>query len=331
VLEEEVLEKIERHTGSRPKQNNVLVMNMGSQESGSLGVQNGGCVIPKMFARQGGFTVGDEITVRRVHPDESTTTHTWNITGIVDLNWHLFTARTGMRGRNGAPFGTLAPVFIHDPEFAGENAVAQFAWFNLEAGAEFEEVDAKFKEVLVETRQTGGDPRGARRETQNIGPPAAFFPGGELRVTLHRREEISEGTSERGAMLVGALARLPFYALILLAAGVVAIVQANIQSRENEFAMLRGIGMTRRQLFKLLSGEVALLLLCGIAASVLFGVCVGWVFTAWTRAWMPFGGLPIQLRIPWMQILKGVALALALGMAYAMIPVALFFRQNRKT
>ena len=329
VLDETLLDNIERLAGSRPKQNNVLVVNFirlpaAANDTGRvLATDAAGCVIPEMFARQGGFAIGDDLTIRRVHPDKRITTHTWKVAGIVDLNWHLFTARSGMRGRNGAPFGTLAPVFISDPGFAtathGGDAVRHlpFAWFNLADGVAFADMDTRFKELLGEVRADLPSP--SVRGGGGAG-------GGEMRVTLHLRDEISEGTSARGAMLVGALARLPFYALILLTVGIVAIVQANIQSRRSEFAMLRGLGMTRRQLVALLCNEVVLLLVCGVAASVVLGICVGWVFTAWTRAWMPFGRLPISLHIPWLLLLKGIALTFALGMGYALIPIAGFMR-----
>ncbi|MCL2104704.1 MAG: ABC transporter permease, partial [Kiritimatiellaeota bacterium] len=352
VLDDPLLAKIERFAGSRPKQNNVLVINRsggilpsravegsrvpsnaieGSRAKGNdirallFSESVGGCVIPEMFARQGGFAVGDDITVRRVQPDGAITRHTWKITGIVELNWHLFTARAGLRGRGGAPFGTLAPVFISDPAFQGppgRPALSSFAWFNLAPGAAFADVDTRFKELLGEIRVQSNTAESSRG-------PSRGGEGGEMRVTLHLRDEISDGTIARGARLVGELARLPFYALILLTVGIVAIVQANIQSRTNEFAMLRGIGMTRKQLFALLCNEVALLLACGVAASVLFGICVGWVFTAWTRAWMPFGGLPIRLHIPWGLLFQGIALTLALGMAYALIPIAGFMSSVR--
>ncbi|MCL1910216.1 MAG: ABC transporter permease [Kiritimatiellaeota bacterium] len=318
VLDESLLEKIETFAGSKLKQNNILVMNLGIENSATFNFQlstfnsREACVIPEMFARQGGFSIGDDITIRRVHPDTSITTHTWKIAGIIDLNWHLFTARAGLRGRNGATFGTLAPVFISDPDFAS-SPLAQFAWFNLAPDANFADVDTKFKENVGQVSDLSGGSK--TRPT--------FY-----RVTLHQRDEISEGTSARGAQLVGALARLPFYALILLTVGMVAIVQANIQSRDAEFAMLRGIGMTRRQLLALLCGEVALLITCAVAASALFGVCVGWVFTAWTRAWMPFGGLPIRLYVPWVLLAKGIALTFGLGMAYALLPIYGFMRRK---
>jgi len=331
VLDETLLDNIERHAGSRPIQNNVLVINFEADGEPSptpaphfkflIPDSPGACIIPAMFARQGGLALGDGITIRRVHPDGSITAHTWIIAGIVELNWHLFTARSGLRGRGGAPFGTLAPVFIRDPGFAGENTPLPFAWFNLAEGVDFADMDTHVKETLSDIRQEG-------RATASPPSRARGGQSGELRVTLHQREEIAEGTSARGVRLVGELARLPFYALILLTVGIVAIVQANIQSRDNEFAMLRGIGMTRRQLFALLCNEVVLLLVCGIAASVLFGICVGWVFTAWTRAWMPFGGLPIRLHIPWPLLGQGIALTLALGMAYALIPITGFMRKK---
>lgn len=332
VLTDDILDKITDFAGIRPLQNNILLFNIANLPrlkfvaGSAAGLEDGGCIIPMMLARQGGFKPGDPITIRRMADEDTEVNHTWRVTGIVDVNWHLFTARAGLRGRSGT-FGTLGPVFVNDPGLpqretwtnrllppgAARGPRFQFAWFNLAPGASFDRVDAAFKTRLAGFRQAMPQPPGRL---------------GELRITLNRRDEIADGTFSHGNELVGELARLPFYSLVLLTVGIVAIVQANIQSRDKEFAMLRGIGMTRRQLFALLCNEVALLLFCGVLLSLLFGLCIGWVFTAWTRAWMPFGGLPIVLHIPWMLLLKGVGLTFGLGLLYSLIPITSFMRRE---
>ena len=77
------------------------------------------------------------------------------------------------------------------------------------------DVDAQFKALLGEIRQGGAQASPPSRARGGAG-------GGEMRVTLHQRDKISEGTAARGVQLVGTLARLPFYALILLTIGIVA-------------------------------------------------------------------------------------------------------------
>lgn len=332
VLADPLLQRIEKISGRKPLQNNVLLINLRTlpknlsyTEGGADGFTSKDCIVPEMFARQGNLSIGDTLTIRRPARDGSISEHSWTIKGIVDLNWHLFTARSGLRGRSGAPFGTLAPVLICDSSFSAPAFTPNppFAWFNLEAGMKFNSVERVFKEIVSNLRKN------QQPEKVRPGEPG---PGGimrgETRLTLQQRDEIADGTMAHGTQLVGELARIPFYALVFLTIGITAVVQANIQSRTEEFALLRRIGMTRRCLLKLLLGEVLLLLISGTIMSLLFGLGIGWVFTAWTRAWMVFGGLPVVLRVPWMQLGEGTLFVMLLGFVYACIPITLFIRKT---
>ncbi len=337
VLDEPILQHLAQTAGTPPSQNNLLVMGLEQIPSTLRGLdgqpltlQGDGCVIPMMFARQGGFKLGDTLTVCKLSHTGELLKRSWTITGITDVNWHLFTARAGLRAREGAPLGTLAPLFVLRStlaDFEADDATrpgpfvqplgrSQFAWFNLKPGADYAAVDATFKQryaALQEQAKPTG--RGAGR------------PSAETRVTLQLRDEIADGTIAHGAELIGALARIPFWSLALLLVGVISIIQANIRTRENEFALLRTIGMTTRQLRAQLLSEAALQLLLGILMSLLFGIIIGWTFTAWTRAWMPFGGLPIVLRIPWALIGQGIGFTLLLGLLYGLLPIYLYTRR----
>ena len=331
VLADSLLRRIEKISGGKPLQNNVLLINLGAlpknlsyTEGGIDGFTSKDCIVPEMFARQGHLSIGDTLTIRRPARDGSISEHSWTIKGIVDLNWHLFTARSGLRGRSGAPFGTLAPVLVCDPSFMAPDFTSNppFAWFNLAAGTEFNSVERAFKEIISGLRKNQAP------EEIRPGPPGPGGMRGETRLTLQQRDEIADGTMAHGAQLIGQLARIPFYALVFLTIGITAVVQANIQSRTEEFALLRRIGMTRRCLLKLLLGEVLLLLISGTIMSLLFGLGIGWVFTAWTRAWMVFGGIPVVLKVPWMLLGEGALFVMLLGFVYACIPITLFIRKT---
>ena len=70
------------------------------------------------------------------------------------------------------------------------------------------------------------------------------------------------------------------------------------------------------------------LILCAVAAllSLLLGLTVGWGFTGWTLAWMPFGGLPTVLVLPWPRLLEGFGLLLAATLAVTPLPICLLIR-----
>jgi putative ABC transport system permease protein len=117
------------------------------------------------------------------------------------------------------------------------------------------------------------------------------------------------------------MARAPFWSLIVLATGMVTLLVAAVRASARELAVMRMVGMTRGQLGRLLLGEALVTALGGVLLSLLSGLCIGWTFTGWTRAWMPFGGLPLTLSIPWPTILRGAGFALALCLAVSLPPI----------
>ena len=147
-------------------------------------------------------------------------------------------------------------------------------------------------------------------------------------VRVHHRDEIEDGTIAHGAQLIGDMARAPFWSLIVLATGIITLLIASFQSAAKEIAVMRAIGMTRSQLGRMLLGEAVLTGLCGIALSLISGFCIGWTFTGWTRAWMSFGGLPVSLSIPWLVILQGVGFALVLCIVMAVLPIVWLVRKQ---
>ena len=84
--------------------------------------------------------------------------------------------------------------------------------------------------------------------------------------------------------------------------------------------------MTRGQMGRFLFAQA--LILCAVSAllALLLGVTVGWGFTGWTLAWMPFGGLPTVLVLPWPRLLEGLALLLAATFVVTLLPIRLLIR-----
>jgi putative ABC transport system permease protein len=273
------------------------------------------CVITAMFARETGLGAGDTLEIkveRRARggtPESSV--QRFRVAGVVDLNWHLVTSRAQMRGRNGASPATMGPVFVSERvarRLSGVADATRFLWLNLSAAY----------------RAKGPLPAGQALEA-DIRKTLAIDDANTVRV--HHRDEIADGTIAHGAQLIGDMARAPFWSLLVLSTGIITLLIASFQASAKENAVMRAVGMTRRQLGMMLLSEALMTGLCGIALSLVTGFCIGWTFTGWTRAWMPFGGLPLSLDIPWLVILQGVGFAFALCVAMAAGPIIWLIRK----
>ncbi|MDR2849894.1 MAG: FtsX-like permease family protein [Verrucomicrobiota bacterium] len=284
------------------------------------------CIITAMFARETGLAIGDTLeiktpppnSIRRGPPPPSpnssllTPLSSFRIVGIVDLNWHLVTSRAQLRGRNGMSGGTMGPVFVNERiarRLSGNADTTCFLWLNLSAAY----------------RAKGPLPAGQALEADIR---QALAMGDANTVRVHHRDEIADGTIAHGAQLIGDMARAPFWSLLVLSTGIITLLIASFQASAQEIAVMRAVGMTRSQLGRMLLGEALMTGFCGIALSLVTGFCIGWTFTGWTRAWMPFGGLPVSLDIPWLVILQGVGFAFTLCVVMSAGPILWLTRKS---
>lgn len=309
---------IGERAGRLPAQNNILLVGT----AGETGV-----TVTEMFARQCRIGVGDTFSVQR--RDAQGTVHTLplTVTAVVRCNWHLVTARAGLRARNGAPFGTLGPVFVGldvaqawDPDQA---ARVRFLWLDELPPAQDTAALYSAGDLLELRLQRAAESDPEPWRGRGFGPGAnAAVPN----AVLHLRDEISEGTLAHSSELLGELARIPLWSLLILSFGFVSLLAANVRAMAGELRTLHAIGMTRGQLGRFLLAQA--LLLCVVAAvlSLLLGLSIGWGFTGWTLAWMPFGGLPTVLVLPWARLAEGLAVLLAATLIVTPLPIAFLVR-----
>ncbi len=311
-------EALAARAGRTPAQNNVLLI-------GTKG--EAGVAVTEMFARQCRLRVGDTFTIQRKDAAGAVHSLPLTITRIVRCNWHLVTARAGLRARNGAPFGTLGPVFVGrdvaaawDPEAA---ARVRFLWVDaLPAASDAEALysAADWLELRLQ-RLAEADPEPWRG--RGVGPGAGVAVPN---AAVHLRDEIAEGTLAHSAELLGGLARIPLWSLVILCFGFVSLLSANVRAMSGELRTLHAVGMTRGQLGRFLLAQALLLCVAAAVLSLALGLSVGWGFTGWTLAWMPFGGLPTVLAVPWGQIGLGAALLFAAALAVTPLPIWLLLR-----
>ncbi len=313
-LHDDDFEAIIARTGLTPAQNNILLLATPGEE---------GVTVTEMFARQCGLREGATFRIQRKEADGAIYTLPLTITHVRKINWHLFTARAGLRARNGAPFGTLGPVFVNDalakqwdPQ---RNATITFLWGDkLTATTDealYTEAQALEDAIQSVVKQTPLEGKGKRRLA--------------AQVSVRLRDEIHAGTLSHSNDLVGALARLPLWSLLILCIGFIPLLTANVRTMEGELRTLHAIGMTQSQMMRYLLAQALLLTLSTIALSLILGIVIGWSFTGWTLAWMPFGGLPTVFILPWAQLLKGTLLlcTITLLIAYPLLVCLLRQRQ----
>jgi len=103
-----------------------------------------------------------------------------------------------------------------------------------------------------------------------------------------------------GALLLGAMAAVVFAAL-----GFLVGASASIESRADEFGLLRALGLSDRQLIGWLAGEQALVLAVGVAVGIVLGIAFGWVVLP-AANFTATGAPPVPdplLVVPWPAIL----------------------------
>ncbi len=299
--------------------------------------KGGSCIITRMFARETGLGIGEDLSIVKSSPVRGgpgrgrsgggapggagmrsgtgggpVQRESFKIVGVADLNWHLITSRAQLRGRNSMPGSTMGPVFVSESDarrLSGNSETTSFLWLNLSA-------DYRKKGPLPACRLLEKEIR------------KALQVGDENTVRLHHRDEIEDGTLAHGSRLIGDMARAPFWSLIVLTTGIITLLIASFQASAKEIAVMRAVGMTRCQLGRMLFGEAIMIGLCGIVLSLISGFCIGWTFTGWTRAWMMFGGLPISLSVPWLVILQGIGFAFLLCLVMAVPPIIWLVRNQ---
>ena len=288
----------------------------GAAEAAALMAAGDACVIPAMLSRLTGLRKGDRIGVGD---------KVLAIAGVVDLNWHLVTSRANVRSRTGRLAGpgsgrpspmkpTVGMVFTSEAvarEMTGNADKVYFFWLNL--APELAALHPLQATVRLDAALCAAID-GANRAR---GKPALR---GLNALKVHHRDEIADGTIAHGNDILGTMARIPFWSLLITSSGIAALLVASAKASRRETAAMRAIGMTRGQLARLFAGEAMLVVLCALVASLAGGMLVGWSFTAVTREQMA-AGLANVLVVPWDQVARGVLFALVTTLAMGALPL----------
>lgn len=266
----------------------------GDRDEAAKKMESGGsCIIVEMLSKIYGLHAGDTIKVGGRELE---------VAGVVDLNWHMVTSRAlvrtqfGNEGRRAKerPGRTLSMVFTGERfvrEITGNNAT-YFLWVNM----------------TDELRRIGGLQATVRLDDE-INSKISLK--GQSTIRVHHRDEIADGTLSHGSQILGTMAKIPFWSLVVTSTGIIALLIATIKGSKREFEVMRAIGVTKGEIKRILFGETLCLIVSALILSTIAGIIVGWSFTGVSK-WMFSSGLSVKLIVPWLTIMKGIGFALAM-------------------
>ncbi len=280
------------------------------------------CIITEMMARARSLRLGDFVAL----DCGGGLKMRLKVVGVVDLNWHMVTSRGLLRGMGGMPVHTDGPLFVGFDTLAAADPRPQqhvpmtHLWLDYEP-------DFLARHGVFEAGRKVESAIAAA-----LGDGCRAGDAGEVEgnaVRLHSRDEVSDGTLAHGSSIIGAMAKVPFIFVAVIAIGLVAMLVASADARRREFAVLRAVGATRSYLAMRLAGEAVRTSVAGIALGLVGGAPAGWLFTFATRKAMSNWGLPASFAVPWAEIAIGAASALAIALVVA-VPASLAIIARRR-
>ena len=127
----------------------------------------------------------------------------------------------------------------------------------------------------------------------------------------------------RSATLIFAM--IPSVALLVAALGVGNLMMANVASRSRQIAILRAVGATRGQIYRLVLGEALVLGFLGSVIGVVLGLHMASDISRMTlriHAYQP------EWNVPWAKVLVGVALTSSVCLIAGLLPARHAARSN---
>jgi len=136
------------------------------------------------------------------------------------------------------------------------------------------------------------------------------FPVAEVRTNAEYRDEISSRVDSILYLLYVLLAM----SVVISLFGIVNTLVLSITERTREIGMLRAIGLTRSQLRRMVRYESVITSGIGGVIGIIIGVALAWVFS------LGLEDEGIVFRIPWLQLLIFLVVAVLAGVLAAVLP-----------
>jgi putative ABC transport system permease protein len=264
-----------------------------------------GCVIPDHFANQCNLQLGDTFSVDV--PEQQGKEVTYTIVGIASIpGWNWLTKFSEVRRRAGR---ALAIVFTDYAQVRRDYGLERISFFWLDPAGNPADPD------LVASLAQRIEPIGRKHSKVNLNVPrAGRTEVGTQYVNITDREEVKTRIAKRAGDVINGFKAMPLVTLAITSLALFNTIFASIRSRSWQFGILRGIGMTRGQLVRLIIGESLLLCLTACLLSVAAGTALAWCGTRLSALFFFFAGRTPPLAMP------PLADAVGWGVLLAIIP-----------
>ena len=272
------------------------------------------------------YQIGNNLEIQKLNDNS---VHPRKIVGVIEMpGWHMFTKSTRMRrglGRlSGLVFGAESMVKQLYP-----NSKARCFWMNVDKS----KLPAMDEPSSKHQRQRTPKSKNSHRKkspSDSVNAVEQLFEkaidknsGAYLRVV--DTAEMNKLVQARCSRVIDMAARLPYYALLLSAIAIAATAAASIRIRAREIGILRAVGASKHQLFRLLWIESMIIIAAAIVLGVLFGLIVSWSgIVVSAESW----GVSAPYLIPWGIIAKGSLISAGAGLLGITLPVWLALKKD---
>jgi len=265
------------------------------------------CVVPEQFSTQTGLKVGDTFSVEV--PNVKGKEVTYTIAGVASIpGWNWLSKFSETRRRAGR---ALAMVFVGYDQARADFALdrVNYFWTNVAEGVTAKDLEDRLTPLAEKYT-------GVRMNVPQVGETTV----GSQYVRITDREDVINRLYARANDVIWTLTWLPLITLAISSLAVFNTLMASVRARFWQIGVLRGIGLTRWQLLRLVLGES--MLICGAACllSLVSGVGLAWTGTRLCTLFFFFGGNTPPLVLPWAGLGVGYGLAVGLCLVAGLIP-----------
>jgi putative ABC transport system permease protein len=217
-----------------------------------------------------------------------------------------------LAAEEGLEVGDLFPIEYPDGAVADLEVVAVYGadFFQSEVIISLESFTAHYEwdrdQLVVIGLADGVDPEAARPALEAV---VADYPNTELNDAQQAVDKITKQLDLVLNVLTGMLA----LAIVIALLGIANTLALSIMERKREIGLLRAVGMTRRQVRRMIRWEAVLIAVFGAVIGMLVGVGLG-------VAVVTAIGSGIVLALPWANLATYLVLAAAGGIVASILP-----------
>ncbi|HEY3072633.1 MAG TPA: ABC transporter permease [Candidatus Limnocylindrales bacterium] len=135
-------------------------------------------------------------------------------------------------------------------------------------------------------------------------------------------DRVQGAVSSALGQVFGLFDALAVVAVIVAGLGIVNTLTMNVLERVREIGVLRAIGMTRRQVWRMVVVEAGVLGLVGAIIGCVVGLAAGFLMLGLVAA----GGLGVAVQVPWLTLVLAAVFATAVAMLAAFQPARIASR-----